>query len=224
MLSAPITLPTLRPSSLHARRAGEDSRTVGLCKRWLGFGPAPRHPPGQDARGHGECCRESTYGLLRGRTAALDLTERFPRNVPLARPVRPGSDRRQFGTGCWHVCFSGPACLPSAAPTRMQCRLRWHLHELLPGLELRHGSLRQQQVLTGLEARLADLEGVVARIARELPVRCSEFTALFTTTRSPRGNWTWLCAVQPGAPWPHLRVTRRRTTRPSRHEGMLFTA
>ena len=63
-----------------------------------------------------------------------------------------------------------------AERTRMQSRLRWHLHELFPGLEIRPRSLRQQRVLAGLAARLAGLDGTVAGIARELILRCSELT------------------------------------------------
>jgi transposase len=60
--------------------------------------------------------------------------------------------------------------------TRIQCRLRWHLHELFPGLEIPPKSLRRQHMLTELEARLAAMDGTVARIARELLVRCRELT------------------------------------------------
>src|SRR5207248_1374870 len=60
--------------------------------------------------------------------------------------------------------------------TRIQCRLRWHLHELFPGMEIPPKSLRRQHVLTSLEQRLAGLEGLVASICRELVVRCRELT------------------------------------------------
>jgi transposase len=50
-------------------------------------------------------------------------------------------------------------------------RLRWHLHELLPGDEPKPRSLGRSIVLTELERRLAPLEGTVARIARELVTR-----------------------------------------------------
>ncbi len=60
--------------------------------------------------------------------------------------------------------------------TRIQCRLRWHLHELFPGLVIPPKSLRRQNVLAELEARLADVDGTVAAIARELLGRCRELT------------------------------------------------
>jgi transposase len=61
-----------------------------------------------------------------------------------------------------------------AERTRMQNRLRWHLHELFPGLEIRPRSLRRQYVLDRLECQLDGLSGTVATIARELIVRTRE--------------------------------------------------
>lgn len=61
--------------------------------------------------------------------------------------------------------------------TRMQSRLRWHLHELFPGLEIPPKALRRQHVLAELEERLAGVTGTVADIARELLVRCRESTS-----------------------------------------------
>jgi transposase len=63
-----------------------------------------------------------------------------------------------------------------AERTRAQNRLRWHLHELDPGSESALRSLDRRVVLDGLEARLADLPGTVARIARELVDRIRELT------------------------------------------------
>jgi transposase len=60
--------------------------------------------------------------------------------------------------------------------TRIQSRLRWHLHELFPELQIPPKALRRQHVLNSLEAQLAGVEGTVARIARELVVRCRELT------------------------------------------------
>lgn len=65
--------------------------------------------------------------------------------------------------------------------TRIQCRLRWHLHELAPELDLPPKALRRRVVLAGLRA---DLEGrqlagdaaLVASIAVELIDRCAELT------------------------------------------------
>jgi len=61
--------------------------------------------------------------------------------------------------------------------TRIQSRLRWHLHELFPDLEIPAKALRRQHVLRSLETRLEGTEGTVARIARELVIRCRNLTA-----------------------------------------------
>jgi len=63
-----------------------------------------------------------------------------------------------------------------AERTRIQSRLRWHLHELFPDLQIPPKALRRHHVLNSLEAQLAGIEGTVARIARELVVRCRELT------------------------------------------------
>ena len=55
-------------------------------------------------------------------------------------------------------------------------RLRWHLHELLPGREPKARSLVRGIVLAELERQLAPLTGTVARIARELVTRIRELT------------------------------------------------
>ena len=60
--------------------------------------------------------------------------------------------------------------------TRMQARLRWHLHELFPGLVIAPRSLRRQRVFADLEERLAGVEGTVARIARELVAAIADLT------------------------------------------------
>lgn len=60
--------------------------------------------------------------------------------------------------------------------TRTQSRLRWHLHELFPGLGIAPKALRRQHVLDELDDRLAGVPGPVADIARELVVRCREST------------------------------------------------
>jgi transposase len=63
-----------------------------------------------------------------------------------------------------------------AERTRMENRLRWHLHELDPGTEPVARSLDRRVVLDALAERLADLDGTVARIARELVARIRELT------------------------------------------------
>ena len=60
--------------------------------------------------------------------------------------------------------------------TRIQSRLRWHLHELFPGLVIRPKSLRCFKVLDELEVRLDGVDGTVAAIARELVARTRELT------------------------------------------------
>jgi transposase len=56
--------------------------------------------------------------------------------------------------------------------TRLQSRLRWHLHELFPGLEIPLKRLRNEPMLTTLDERLGPMSGIVADIARELVARC----------------------------------------------------
>jgi len=65
-----------------------------------------------------------------------------------------------------------------AERTRAQNRLRWHLHELVPGDEPAPRSLDRRHVLAALEERLAGLSGTVARIARELVARIRELTGI----------------------------------------------
>lgn len=55
-----------------------------------------------------------------------------------------------------------------AERTRAQNRLRWHLHELLPGEGPAPRTLERPAILAALEARLADMPGTVARIALDL--------------------------------------------------------
>jgi len=61
--------------------------------------------------------------------------------------------------------------------TRIQSRLRWHLHELFPGLEIAPKSLDRRHVLDAVEAKLVGVDGVVAEIARSLVDRCRELTS-----------------------------------------------
>jgi transposase len=60
--------------------------------------------------------------------------------------------------------------------TRMQNRLRWHLHELDPALRVRARGLRSYCVIDRLGEHLATVTGLVARLARELLHRCRELT------------------------------------------------
>ena len=61
--------------------------------------------------------------------------------------------------------------------TEIENRLRWHLHELSPGEEPAPRSLDRVHVLDALDRRLADLPGIVARIARDLVARIRDLTA-----------------------------------------------
>ena len=60
--------------------------------------------------------------------------------------------------------------------TKLVNRLRWHVHELDPELAVPSRGLRRYCVIDDLASRLAGVEGIVARIARDLLVRCRELT------------------------------------------------
>jgi transposase len=60
--------------------------------------------------------------------------------------------------------------------TRMQNRLRWHLHELEPGLRVAAGALDRKRVLARLAEQLAKHESLVAELATELVARIGELT------------------------------------------------
>lgn len=60
--------------------------------------------------------------------------------------------------------------------TELANRLRWHLHELDPVLQVPSRGLRRYRVMDDLDEQLARFDGVVARIARELVARCRELT------------------------------------------------
>jgi transposase len=61
--------------------------------------------------------------------------------------------------------------------TRLQNRLRWHLHELRPGLQVPSRGLRRYKVIDDLAGQLDGASGVVARLARQLLARCRDLTA-----------------------------------------------
>jgi transposase len=67
-----------------------------------------------------------------------------------------------------------------AERTRIQQRLRWHLHELEPGWEPAGepapGALDRATTLAAVSARLAGHRGLVAQLAAELIERCRELT------------------------------------------------
>jgi transposase len=63
-----------------------------------------------------------------------------------------------------------------AERTRAISRLRWHLHELDPGLDPAPRSLDRVSNYTKLEQRLEGFDGVVARLARTLVDKCRQLT------------------------------------------------
>jgi transposase len=64
-----------------------------------------------------------------------------------------------------------------AERTRAVNRLRWHLHELDPGWDPRPRSLSRRKHLDAAAARLAGMEGMVARIAADLTAGITTLTA-----------------------------------------------
>jgi transposase len=61
--------------------------------------------------------------------------------------------------------------------TRMLNRLRWHLHELDPGWDPKPRSLTSRKNITAVAARLAGVDGLVARIAAGLAARIAALSA-----------------------------------------------
>jgi transposase len=82
-----------------------------------------------------------------------------------------------------------------AERTRMQNRLRWHLHELTPGDEPAPRSLDRLHVLDDLDRRLSRLSGTIAGIATELVSRIRELTAAINRLERQIGT-----VVRPLAP------------------------
>jgi transposase len=65
--------------------------------------------------------------------------------------------------------------------TRICCQVRWFLHELDPDLEVASRGLRHQALVAELLTRLVGVDGVVARLARELLERCRELNTQITS-------------------------------------------
>ncbi len=65
--------------------------------------------------------------------------------------------------------------------------MRWHLHELDPTLAIPAGGLRRFVVMDALAERLAGHGGIVARLARDLLVRCRELTTSINALQSELG-------------------------------------
>jgi transposase len=66
--------------------------------------------------------------------------------------------------------------------TRVANRLRWHLHELDPALQVPSRGLRRDKVIEELAARLAGLDGTVARLAR-----CRDLTVKINAVEAELG-------------------------------------
>jgi transposase len=63
-----------------------------------------------------------------------------------------------------------------AERTRINSRLRWHLHELDPEIDPTPRSLDRASSYTKLEADIARFDGLVARLARNEVARCRQLT------------------------------------------------
>jgi transposase len=64
-----------------------------------------------------------------------------------------------------------------AERTRAVNRLRWHLHELDPSWDPKPRSLRSRRNVTAVAARLAGMDGLVARIAADLAARIAALSS-----------------------------------------------
>jgi transposase len=71
--------------------------------------------------------------------------------------------------------------------TKAQNRLRWLLHELMPGEEPAARTLDRRHVLDALEARLVGFEGTVARIARDQVARIREWSLAIDALKAEIG-------------------------------------
>ncbi|MBV9546402.1 MAG: IS110 family transposase, partial [Chloroflexi bacterium] len=63
-----------------------------------------------------------------------------------------------------------------AERTRMDNRLHWYLHELMPGEAPTAGTLHQSRVLGRLEQQLTSMSGPLVRVARDLVWRIAELS------------------------------------------------
>ena len=106
-----------------------------------------------------------------------------------------------------------------AERTRLCNRLRWHLHELDPGLQVPSRGLHPYHVLDKLAARLAGMDGVVARIAAELVARCRDLTKQINALERELGSL--VRDLGPGAAGhSRLRGTQRRGHRRRDRRGI----
>jgi transposase len=61
--------------------------------------------------------------------------------------------------------------------TKLTNRLRWHLHELDPELDIPARGLRSYRAMDHVAERLSTIDNLVARLSRELVDRCRDLTA-----------------------------------------------
>jgi len=71
-----------------------------------------------------------------------------------------------------------------AERTRLICRLRWHLHELDPAWEPRARSLDRISAYDKVTEHLAQFNGLVARLARDLNTRARQLTTTINELES----------------------------------------
>ena len=82
-----------------------------------------------------------------------------------------------------------------AERTRIENRLRWHVHELAPDAAPPARSLKRTHVQAALEQRLGNVPGMVARLARELLQRLRDLTTAINSLEREIA-----CLVRPLAP------------------------
>lgn len=75
-----------------------------------------------------------------------------------------------------------------AERTRMQSRLRWHLHELMPEHVIAPKALKRWKVLDDVEHRLSAFDSMVARIAVDLVCRIRELTRVINDLEGEIGR------------------------------------
>src|SRR3954447_25285680 len=61
-----------------------------------------------------------------------------------------------------------------AERNRLQSRIRWHLHEIAPDLDIPARGLKLQHIVERVAARLTELDGLIAAICREQLARLRE--------------------------------------------------
>src|SRR3954452_7611461 len=75
-----------------------------------------------------------------------------------------------------------------AERTGIQSRIRWHLHELAPELEIAPKTLKLQPIIERVADYLASIDGLIAAIARELSTACRADTPC-GSSRSRVSSW-----------------------------------